>query len=168
MTYSTIITTFHIQMLNLNMFSCISTSRKMIHQNDKPTIKMVCTVVWLSALPLSTYTLYEWFVRQLHFPHKKNDFSMDFNADKQPLWRVPYHVILIKTEFRKIVGLPGARWQGSEPDSLLIRRPELPALKQSSEIVLYLHDSKWHGARSSSFHTGPAASCLQIPESPIF
>jgi len=48
-------------------------------------------------------------------------------------------VIFKKNRFRKIVGLPGGRWRGSEPDSLLIRRPELPALKQSSKFKKSAH-----------------------------
>ncbi len=69
-----------------------------------------------------------------------------------------FHVIFKKQSLERLSALPGGCWQGSEPDSLLIRRPERPALKQSSEIVLYLHDSKWHGTRSSSFHGHDHAS----------
>jgi hypothetical protein len=47
-----------------------------------------------------------------------------------------------KQSLERLSALPGARWRGSELDSLLIRLPELPALKQSSEKVVNLHDSK--------------------------
>jgi hypothetical protein len=75
------------------------------------------------------------------FHTKKNDFIMDFSADTSKLSE-GCDVIFKNTEFRKLSAMPGARWRGSGPDSRLIRRPEPPALKQSSEIVVNLHDSK--------------------------
>jgi hypothetical protein len=78
-------------MLDLKMVFCISTSRKMIHQNDAPTFTVVFEIGCLSALPQSTYT----------FHKKMNLVSISAMTRNLP---EGCDVIFKKTEFRKIVG----------------------------------------------------------------
>jgi hypothetical protein len=116
----------------------------MIPQNDETTTHIQNGLY--SSMAFSTFTIHIHYMNDLlddywHFQQKRMILvwisALTGNLSEG------CDVIFKKIQsLERLSALPGARWRGSGPDSLLIRRPELPALKQSSEIVLYLHDSK--------------------------
>ncbi len=105
------------------MVFCISTSRKMIHQNDAPTFTVVFEIGCLSALPQSTYT----------FHKKMNLVSISAMTRNLP---EGCDVIFKKTEFRKIVG--PAWWALAR---FWARQPPDPAARAASAEAEFRNSS---------------------------